>query len=177
VEAVAELSEVGGEDVSPFDLSATATKIILANCRGNVAIVTTCACTTKAEGSDTKRISRSIIKNRESRFENRESRIEKRKKGVSETTATSHLTPTDIGVRHGVSKRIEEGHRPIALGAVHPCRKGVSGVACLQGVEGSGMVGPSDTSKNPWAVGHPLPYAHAGGSCINTSKPVRKNGK
>jgi hypothetical protein len=61
-----------------------------------------------------------------------------------------------IDVRRGVSKRVEDGHRPATLQVGHPrnSHKAVSGVACPQGIEGLGMVGPGETSGNPWP---PLP--------------------
>jgi hypothetical protein len=54
---------------------------------------------------------------------------------------------TDIEMWHGVSKRVRDGQRPPTMWVGH-LRKGqmaVSGVACLQGVEGLGKVGPRDT--------------------------------
>jgi hypothetical protein len=52
-----------------------------------------------------------------------------------------------IGVRRGMSKRVEDGHRPLTLWAGHPRNgcKTVSGVAHLQGVEGSGIAGLGET--------------------------------
>jgi hypothetical protein len=58
-----------------------------------------------------------------------------------------------IGVQRGVSKRVEDGRRPPALQVGRPWNscKADSGVAHPQVVEGSGMVGPSDTLVScPW---------------------------
>jgi hypothetical protein len=52
-----------------------------------------------------------------------------------------------IGVRRRVSKGVEDGRKPPALGKG---RKAVSGVARLQGLEGLGIAGPSDTLGSPW---------------------------
>jgi hypothetical protein len=56
-----------------------------------------------------------------------------------------------IGVRRGVSKRVEDGRRPSALWAGYPrnCHNAVSGVAYLQGVEGSGKADPGKTLGSP----------------------------
>jgi len=50
-------------------------------------------------------------------------------------------------VRRRVSKGVEDGRRPPTVWAGHPRngRKVVLGVACPQGVEGSGMAGPGKT--------------------------------
>jgi hypothetical protein len=57
-----------------------------------------------------------------------------------------------IGVRGGVSKRVEDYRRPLAMRVGHPTngRKAILAVARLQGVEGSGMAGPGETSGSPW---------------------------
>jgi hypothetical protein len=56
------------------------------------------------------------------------------------------------GVRRGVSKRKEDGRRLLALQVGHPRNgcKPVSGVACPQSVERSGMVGRGETLESPW---------------------------
>jgi hypothetical protein len=62
------------------------------------------------------------------------------------------VRPMGIGVRHGVSKMVEDVCRPPALRAGHPpdsC-KAVSGVARPQGIEGSSMAGPGETLGSPW---------------------------
>jgi hypothetical protein len=61
-------------------------------------------------------------------------------------------TRSTIGVRRGVSKRVEDGRRLPALQAGHP-RNGrvvISGVARPQGIEGLGMADPSDALGSPW---------------------------
>jgi hypothetical protein len=61
-----------------------------------------------------------------------------------------------IGVQRGVSKRMESGRRLQSLRADHS-RNGheaVSAMACLYGVEGSGMAGPGETLGTSWP---PLP--------------------
>jgi hypothetical protein len=55
----------------------------------------------------------------------------------------------NIGVRRGVSKGIEDGHKLPALRVGH-C-KAVPGVAQPQGVEGSGMADLGVTLGSPWA--------------------------
>jgi hypothetical protein len=55
-------------------------------------------------------------------------------------------------VRRRVSKRVEDGRRPLALRAGHlrnDC-KVVLGVARPQGVERLGMAGPGETLGSPW---------------------------
>jgi hypothetical protein len=56
-----------------------------------------------------------------------------------------------IGVRRGVSKRVENGRWPYTLWVGHPRNgcKSVSGVALPKGVEGSGMAGPCETLGSP----------------------------
>jgi hypothetical protein len=63
----------------------------------------------------------------------------------------SHVFPTSIGVRHGVSKGSEDGRRPPTLQASHPWNdhKAVSGIDCQQGVQGLGMAGRGKTLKSP----------------------------
>jgi hypothetical protein len=55
-------------------------------------------------------------------------------------------------VQRGVSKGVEDGHRPLALLAGHTRkgRKAVSGMAHPQGVEGLGMAGPGETLRSLW---------------------------
>jgi hypothetical protein len=55
-------------------------------------------------------------------------------------------------VRRGVSKRVEDGRRPPALGANQPRNdcKAVFGMARPQGVEGSSMSGLGETLRSPW---------------------------
>jgi hypothetical protein len=55
-------------------------------------------------------------------------------------------------VRHGVSKRVEDGRRPSALQAGNPRNggKAVLGVARLQGIKGFGMAGPGETLGIPF---------------------------
>jgi hypothetical protein len=62
-----------------------------------------------------------------------------------------------IGVRRGVSKGVEDSHRPSALWASHS-RNGheaICGVARSQGVKGLGMAGPGETLGSPWPVATP----------------------
>jgi hypothetical protein len=56
----------------------------------------------------------------------------------------------------GVSKGVEDGCRPPALQASHPMNgcKAISGVARLQGIEGSGKADPGETLRSPW-----IPFA------------------
>jgi hypothetical protein len=53
---------------------------------------------------------------------------------------------TNVDIRQGVSRRIEHGRRPPALQAGFPQNRcqAVSGVACPQGVEGSGSAAPGE---------------------------------
>jgi hypothetical protein len=59
---------------------------------------------------------------------------------------------SSIGVQRGVSKGVEVCRMLPALRVGHPWnnQKAVSGVACPQGVEGSGMAGASDTLVSSW---------------------------
>jgi hypothetical protein len=61
----------------------------------------------------------------------------------------------------GVSKGVEDGRRASALRAGLPrnSHKAVSGVTRPQGVKGSGLAGPGETSRSPWT---PLDTALAG---------------
>jgi hypothetical protein len=56
-----------------------------------------------------------------------------------------------LGAGRGVSKGVEDSCSPPALRASHTGnrRKGVSGVARPQGVDGSSMVGPVETLGSP----------------------------
>jgi hypothetical protein len=51
-----------------------------------------------------------------------------------------------------VSGGVEDGRRLPASRAGYPSsgRKAISGVACLQGLEGLGMAGPGTTLGSPW---------------------------
>jgi hypothetical protein len=72
------------------------------------------------------------------------------------STPCGRTTP-ETALRRGLSKRVEDGRRPPALWAGYPrngCKAGLV-VACPQGIEGSGMAGPGETSGSPWI---PLPY-------------------
>jgi hypothetical protein len=80
--------------------------------------------------------------------------------------------------RRGVFKGVEDGHKPPALWAGHPCngRKAVSRVAHLQGVERYGVDGPSDTIGSPWPpLAHALAHAHD--SQKVNSFPEKKSGR
>jgi hypothetical protein len=63
-----------------------------------------------------------------------------------------HEFMTRRPVRRGVSKKVEDCCRPSVLRAGHSRDrpKAVSGVAHLQGVEGSGMAGPVKTLGSLW---------------------------
>jgi hypothetical protein len=76
--------------------------------------------------------------------------------------ATWHKSMASIDVRRGVSKKEEEdGCRLPVLWVGHPRNglKVVSGLACLQGVEGLGMAGPGETLESP---SPPLPIHYNG---------------
>jgi hypothetical protein len=53
---------------------------------------------------------------------------------------------------HGVSKGVEDGRRMPTLWAGHPrnSHKAVSGMACPQGIKGSGMAGLGETLGSLW---------------------------
>jgi hypothetical protein len=73
-----------------------------------------------------------------------------------------------MGARRGVSKEVEDGRRSPALRVGHPwnSHKAVSGVACPQGVEGSGMAGPGETLGSPWPPIAIRLWYHPGGRAL-----------
>jgi hypothetical protein len=63
--------------------------------------------------------------------------------GYRHQKLTKHLCRGHKGMAWGVSKRLEDRRSLLALRAV-------LGVACPQGVEGSGMAVPGKTLGSPW---------------------------